>query len=76
MGDGAPRIWNLSAPHFPGAAEVVDLYHAVERLRETAEALRGNRDTSRARRAWVRHYRRKLKKGRFDLVLKAIERSS
>jgi len=32
LGDGAPWIWNLAAEHFPGAIEVVDLYHAREHL--------------------------------------------
>lgn len=32
LGDGAPWIWNLAAEHFPGAIEIVDLYHAREHL--------------------------------------------
>ena len=32
LGDGAPWIWNLAGEHFPGAIEVVDLYHAREHL--------------------------------------------
>lgn len=32
LGDGAPWIWNLAAEHFPGAVEIVDLYHAREHL--------------------------------------------
>ena len=28
VGDGAPWIWNLSAEQFPGAIEIVDIYHA------------------------------------------------
>jgi len=35
-GDGAPWIWNLAAEHFPGAIEVVDLYHAREHLHALA----------------------------------------
>ncbi len=36
LGDGAPWIWNLAAEHFPGAIEVVDLYHAREHLHALA----------------------------------------
>lgn len=32
LGDGAPWIWGLAAEHFPGAIEIVDLYHAREHL--------------------------------------------
>ena len=28
MGDGAEWIWNLADQHFPGAVQIVDLYHA------------------------------------------------
>jgi hypothetical protein len=30
LGDGAPWIWNLASQHFPGASQIVDLYHARE----------------------------------------------
>ena len=30
LGDGAPWIWNLADKHFPGASQIVDLYHARE----------------------------------------------
>jgi hypothetical protein len=32
LADGAEWIWNLSRQHFPGAAEVLDIYHGVEHL--------------------------------------------
>jgi hypothetical protein len=28
IGDGAVWIWNLTDQHFPGAMQIVDLYHA------------------------------------------------
>lgn len=34
LGDGAPWIWNLAAQHFPGATEIVDLFHAREHLHD------------------------------------------
>lgn len=32
IGDGAPWVWGIAAEHFPGAIEIVDLYHAREHL--------------------------------------------
>jgi hypothetical protein len=32
MGDGAESIWNLADVHFPGAVQIVDLYHARQHL--------------------------------------------
>jgi hypothetical protein len=32
IGDGAKWIWNLADEHFPGAVQIVDLYHAKEHL--------------------------------------------
>ena len=34
IGDGAKWIWELAALHFPGAVEIVDLYHARQRLHQ------------------------------------------
>ena len=39
LGDGAAWIWNLSHEYFPGAIEIVDLYHAREHLWELASKL-------------------------------------
>ena len=36
LGDGAPWIWNLAARHFPGATQVVDLFHAREHVHDLA----------------------------------------
>jgi hypothetical protein len=39
IGDGAKWIWNLADEHFPGATQIVDLYHAKEHLCELIRAL-------------------------------------
>ena len=41
VGDGAPWIWNLSAEQFPGAIEIVDIYHAKQHLCDVAKAIYG-----------------------------------
>ena len=42
MGDGAEWIWNLADQHFPGAVQIVDLYHARQHLWELARKLYPN----------------------------------
>jgi len=39
MGDGSHWIWNLADQHFPGAIQIVDLYHAREHLWDLARQL-------------------------------------
>jgi len=39
LGDGAVWIWNLADAHFPGAIQIVDLYHARQHLWEIGALL-------------------------------------
>ena len=39
LGDGAAWIWNIAAAKFPGATQIVDLYHAREHLCDLARSL-------------------------------------
>ena len=39
LGDGAVWIWNLADDHFPGAIQIVDLYHARQHLWKIAALL-------------------------------------
>jgi hypothetical protein len=41
LGDGATWIWNLADEQFPGAVQVVDLYHAKGHLWDVAKAIYG-----------------------------------
>ena len=41
LGDGAPWIWKLASEHFPGAVQIVDLYHAQEHVWQVARAVYG-----------------------------------
>ena len=56
LGDGAIWIWNLADQHFPGAVQIVDLYHARQHVWELAAKLFVNDE--RARRQWaaIRQY--------------------
>jgi hypothetical protein len=39
LGDGAPWIWKIAGSKFPGATQIVDLYHAREHLHDLARLL-------------------------------------
>lgn len=41
LGDGAPWIWNLAEQHFPGAVQIVDVWHARQHVWEVAHAVFG-----------------------------------
>jgi hypothetical protein len=75
LGDGAEWIWNLADLHFPGAIQIVDLYHAREHLWELARRLHPNDQVK--QKAWMKKYqRRMLDKGKIEklaLTLRAID---
>jgi hypothetical protein len=65
IGDGAEWIWNLADQHFPGAVQIVDLYHARQHLWELARRLYPN-DTA-SQKAWMKvHQKRLLDKGKIE----------
>jgi hypothetical protein len=78
LGDGAEWIWNLAGLHFPGAIEIVDLYHARQHLWELARKLYPNDAVK--QKAWMEeHQRQMLDKGEIEklvLALRAIEVSN
>lgn len=41
IGDGAPWVWGIAAEHFPGAIEIVDLFHAREHLADLSKLVYG-----------------------------------
>ncbi len=65
MGDGAEWIWNLAEQHFPGAVQIVDLYHARQHLWGLARSLYPNDEAN--RKAWMKvHQKRLLDKGKIE----------
>ena len=70
IGDGASWIWNLSHEYFPGAVEIVDLYHAREHLWGLAAKL-FPRDEKR-RCGWARRLKKKLDAGRIEPLVAAL----
>jgi len=70
VGDGAPWIWNLVAEHFPGAVQILDLYHAKEHVWDVAHAVFG-RGTARGT-AWATPACSLLEQGHSEALVSAI----
>jgi len=68
MGDGAEWIWNLAAEHFPGAIQIVDLYHARQHLWELARQLYPQDGGK--QKAWIKaHQKRLLDQGKIEKLV-------
>ena len=71
LGDGAEWIWNLADLHFPGAMQIVDLYHARQHLWELARRLYPN-DAAKQK-AWMKKYQRRLlDKGKIEKLVRTL----
>ena len=71
MGDGAEWIWNLAEQHFPGAVQIVDLYHARQHLWDLARRLYPNNEAG--QKAWMKlHQKRLLDKGKIEKLVGAL----
>lgn len=71
LGDGAEWIWNLAELHFPGAIQIVDLYHARQHLWDLARKLYPH-DPS-AQKKWMGlHQKRWLDKGKIEKLVASL----
>jgi len=72
IGDGAPWIWNLADQHFPGAVQIVDLYHARQHLWKIAALLHPQNPA--AKKAWMGPLKTLLDDGHIEpLVMRLRE---
>jgi hypothetical protein len=71
LADGARWIWEETAMHFAGASEVLDIYHALEHVADTAKVLYG--EGTEAAKSWTDQGRQTLLSkgwpGIFELIL-------
>jgi hypothetical protein len=71
MGDGAEWIWNLAQQHFPGAIQIVDLFHARQHLWDLARLLHPH--DAKRRNAWIGlHQKRWLDKGKITQLVASL----
>jgi hypothetical protein len=66
--DGAVWIWNLIAQYFPNAIQIVDWYHATDRLKRIAEESFPNLEE---RQDWLKQVTEDLWQGKGELVIEA-----
>ena len=72
MGDGSPWIWNLADQHFPGAIQIVDLYHAREHLWDLARKLYPADEVSQKR--WLMPKLDWLENGKIEKLVTALRK--
>ena len=74
IADGAVWIWNLAEQHFPGAIQIVDLYHARQHLYELSPKLFPS--DLKARKRWLGRCLGRLERGRIEALVKILRDSS
>ncbi len=72
IGDGALWIWRLADEHFPGAIQIVDLYHAREHLTDLSKIIYGPASTK--ARGWSSAHIAQLDEGDVEAVLSSMRR--
>lgn len=70
IADGAVWIWNLVDQHFPGAVQIVDLYHARQHLWEVSAKVFAHDE--RARQRWLAGCLRLLDRGQIETVVERL----
>jgi hypothetical protein len=71
LGDGAHWIWELAAEHFPGATQIVDLWHAKQPVWNVAHAVFGRGTAAGA--AWAEDACAVLVQGQITTLVEVIQ---
>lgn len=74
LADGADWIWNIADQHFPGAIQIVDLFHARQHLWELAGTLCPNNPLRQQR--WLSHKLQWLENGQIEKLVSSIRAAS
>jgi hypothetical protein len=70
MGDGSEWIWNIANQHFPGAIQIVDLFHARQHLWDLARKLYPNQEAEQRR--WMMIHQDLLDEGKIEDLVAAL----
>jgi hypothetical protein len=70
IGDGAEWIWNIAQQHFPGAIQIVDLFHARQHVWDLARKLFPLDKAERAR--WITIEQDDLDKGKIEELVGSL----
>ena len=71
IGDGAQWIWNIADFHFPGAIQILDLYHARQHYWDVAKKIFPN-DQKKIK-TWAAKRRKELDAGNVEKVVAAMK---
>jgi hypothetical protein len=74
LGDGASWIWNIAEECFPGAVQIIDLYHAREHYWNAGRAVLDH-DKKKLHK-WADRRRKELDNGKVEKVIEAIRQLS
>ena len=72
MGDGSHWIWNIADQHFPGAIQIVDLYHARQHLWDLARKLYPADEAGQKR--WLMHKLDWLENGKIEKLVALLRK--
>ncbi len=70
IADGAEWIWNIADQHFPGAIQIVDLYHARQHLWDLVRSLYPNEETKQKR--WMLRQQAYLDGGEIENLVRSL----
>jgi hypothetical protein len=70
LGDGAEWIWNIADQHFPGAIQIVDLFHARQHLWDLARKMYPNQEAEQRR--WMMIHQHLLDEGKIEDLVSAL----
>jgi len=62
--------WNIADQHFPGAIQIVDIFHSRQHLWDLARALYPNEETKQKR--WVTRQQAKLDGGEIERLVRSL----
>ena len=72
ISDGATWIWNIADEYFPGAIQIVDLYHAREHYWEIGRMFFEN--ASKELYAWTDKRKKELNDGNVNKIIRALKK--
>lgn len=72
LGDGSPWIWGIAEEQFPGAIQIVDLYHAREHLANLAKIIYGPIRSE--GKQWASARCHELDEGQVEAIVDALRR--